>query len=57
LVECKSDRRVLAMKYVNKQVCLEKRAVANVCAEVELLRSLDHPNVAGLCYTFQARNL
>jgi len=53
LVERKRDRRVLAMKYVNKQKAVEKEAVCGVCSEVELLRALDHPFVAGLWYTFQ----
>ena len=53
LVERKTDRNVYAMKYVNKSSCLRQRAVSNVCAEVELLRAVDHPFVVGLWFTFQ----
>jgi hypothetical protein len=41
------------MKYVNKQACLKRGAVDNICAEVEILRLLDHPFAATLWYTFQ----
>ena len=53
LVEHKRTKRVLAMKYVNKQACLRREAVANVVSEVEILRGLHHPFVVELCYTFQ----
>ena len=55
LVEHKRTNRILAMKYVNKQACLRKSAVENICSEVEMLRNLDHPFVVKLCYTFQVR--
>ena len=41
------------MKYVNKEACVEQRAVQNVIEEVELLREVDHPFVVSLWYTFQ----
>ncbi len=55
LVERKRTKKVYAMKYVNKQACLRQRAVTNVCAEVEMLRAVDHPFVGGLWFTFQVR--
>ncbi len=53
LVERKSTKKVYAMKYVQKQACLRQRAVSNICAEVEMLRALDHPFIVGLWFTFQ----
>ena len=43
------------MKYVNKEACVEQRAVQNVIEEVELLREVDHPFVVSLWYTFQVK--
>ena len=53
MIEQKSTKKVLAMKYVNKEACVEQRAVQNVIEEVELLREVDHPFVVSLWYTFQ----
>ena len=55
LIEQKSTKKVLAMKYVNKEACVEQRAVQNVIEEVELLREVDHPFVVSLWYTFQVK--
>ncbi len=41
------------MKYVNKQACLKQAAFKNICAEVELLRLIDHAFIVCLWYTFQ----
>ena len=43
------------MKYVNKEACVEQKAVQNVIEEVELLREVDHPFVVSLWYTFQVK--
>ena len=53
LIERKSTKKVLAMKYVNKEACVQQHAVKNVIEEVELLREIDHPFVVSLWYTFQ----
>ncbi len=53
LIEQKSTKKVLAMKYVNKEACVQQGAVQNVTEEVELLREVDHPFVVSLWYTFQ----
>ena len=55
MIEQKSTKKVLAMKYVNKEACVEQRAVQNVIEEVELLREVDHPFVVSLWYTFQVK--
>ena len=57
LVERKEDKRVLAMKYVNKQLCVRQNALKNVMEEVQFLRELDHPFIVGLWYTFQVKSL
>ena len=56
-MERKEDKRVLAMKYVNKQLCVRQNALKNVMEEVQFLRELDHPFVVGLWYTFQVRSV
>lgn len=43
----------MAMKYVNKQLCLRQEAIGNIIEEVELLRILDHAFIVNLWYTFQ----
>ena len=52
-MESKANKKVFAMKYVNKEACLKQNAVQNVISEVELLRDVDHPFVVSLWYTFQ----
>ena len=52
-MERKENKKVYAMKYVNKESCLKQRAVDNVVAEVDLLRSVDHPFIVSLWFTFQ----
>ncbi len=44
---------MFAMKYINKEACLKQRAVENIVAEVDLLRSIDHPFIVSLWFTFQ----
>ena len=44
---------MFAMKYINKEACLKQRAVENIVAEVDLLRSIDHPFIVRLWFTFQ----
>jgi serine/threonine kinase 32 len=52
-VERKENKKVYAMKYVNKEACLKQRAVDNIVAEVVLLRTVDHPFVVSLWFTFK----
>ena len=52
-MERKENKKVYAMKYVNKEACIKQKAVENVIAEVELLRALDHPFIVSLWFTFQ----
>ena len=53
LVERKGDKKKFAMKYVKKETCVAMCAVKNVIEEVDLLRSLDHPFISSIWYTFQ----
>ena len=55
MVERKENKKVYAMKYVNKEACIKQKAMDNVLAEVELLRALDHPFIVSLWFTFQVR--
>ena len=57
MIEQKSTKKILAMKYVNKEACVKKGAVQNVIEEVELLREVDHPFVVSLWYTFQVTRI
>ena len=55
-MERKDSKKVFAMKYVNKQACLKRGSVGNICAEVDILQQLDHAFVVGLWFTFQVRS-
>ena len=57
MIEQKSTKKILAMKYVNKEACVQKGAVQNVIEEVEFLREVDHPFVVSLWYTFQVTRI
>ena len=52
-MEQKDSKKLFAMKYINKEACLKQRAVENIVAEVDLLRSIDHPFIVRLWFTFQ----
>ena len=52
-MERKGDKKKFAMKYVKKETCVAMCAVKNVIEEVDLLRSLDHPFISSIWYTFQ----
>ena len=44
---------MFAMKYMNKSACIKKDAIRNVFREMDILRTLDHPFLVNLWYTFQ----
>ena len=44
---------MFAMKYMNKYACIKKDAVRNVFREMDILKTLDHPFLVNLWYTFQ----
>ncbi|KAK3589712.1 hypothetical protein CHS0354_021033 [Potamilus streckersoni] len=53
IVQKRDTKKMYAMKYMNKSVCLKMDAVRNVFKEVEILTMLDHPFLVNLWFTFQ----
>ncbi|KAK2709302.1 hypothetical protein QYM36_013088 [Artemia franciscana] len=53
IVQMKRNKKMYAMKYMNKEQCLNKGAIRNVVREVEILSKLDHPFLVNLCFSFQ----
>lgn len=49
----KSDKQLYALKYINKQKCLQQKAVRNTVFERNLLVDLEHPLIVNLRYSFQ----
>ncbi|XP_065560825.1 serine/threonine-protein kinase 32B-like isoform X2 [Artemia franciscana] len=49
----KRNKKMYAMKYMNKEQCLNKGAIRNVVREVEILSKLDHPFLVNLWFSFQ----
>ncbi|XP_006010142.2 serine/threonine-protein kinase 32A [Latimeria chalumnae] len=44
---------MFAMKYMNKQKCVERNEVRNVFKELQVMQSLEHPFLVNLWYSFQ----
>eukprot|EP00074_Homo_sapiens_P087994 XP_016863864.1 serine/threonine-protein kinase 32B isoform X2 [Homo sapiens] len=42
-----------AMKYMNKQKCIERDEVRNVFRELQIMQGLEHPFLVNLWYSFQ----
>uniref|UniRef100_A0A8C4W702 Serine/threonine kinase 32A n=1 Tax=Gopherus evgoodei TaxID=1825980 RepID=A0A8C4W702_9SAUR len=42
-----------AMKYMNKQKCVERNEVRNVFKELQIMQGLEHPFLVNLWYSFQ----
>ncbi|XP_050399392.1 serine/threonine-protein kinase 32B [Patella vulgata] len=53
IVQKKDTKKMFAMKYMNKQMCVKKDAIHNVMREVEIMKTLDHPFLVNLWFTFQ----
>ena len=53
IVQKKDTKKMYAMKYMNKSMCINKDAIRNVFREIELLQRLDHPFLVNLWFTFQ----
>uniref|UniRef100_A0A8C4N526 Serine/threonine kinase 32B n=2 Tax=Eptatretus burgeri TaxID=7764 RepID=A0A8C4N526_EPTBU len=50
----KSDSgKIYAMKYMNKQKCIERNDVRNVTRELQIMQGLEHPFLVNLWYSFQ----
>jgi len=55
IVQKRDSKKMYAMKYMNKAMCLKNEAVRNVMKEVEILGALDHPFLVNLWFSFQVR--
>ncbi|PAA82307.1 hypothetical protein BOX15_Mlig002698g1, partial [Macrostomum lignano] len=53
IVQKKDTEKMYAMKYMSKQICIEKGAVKNVIKEIQILADLDFPFLVNMWYTFQ----
>lgn len=49
----KSSGAFYALKYIDKEVCIERNATANIIRERKILEALSHPLVCNLRYAFQ----
>ncbi|XP_071827168.1 serine/threonine-protein kinase 32B-like isoform X1 [Apostichopus japonicus] len=53
IVQKRDTKKMFAMKYMNKSMCIKKDAVRNVLREQEILQQLEHPFLVNLWFTFQ----
>lgn len=53
MVRKKSDKQLYALKYINKEQCIQKKAARNTIFERNLLVQLDYPLIVNLRYAFQ----
>lgn len=53
IVQKSDTKRMYAMKYMNKVMCIQRDAFRNVLREIELLAQLNHPFLVNLWFTFQ----
>ncbi|CAJ0923623.1 unnamed protein product, partial [Ranitomeya imitator] len=53
IVQKKDTETMYAMKYMNKQQCIERDEVRNVFRELEILQEIEHVFLVNLWYSFQ----
>nr|XP_009676883.1 PREDICTED: serine/threonine-protein kinase 32A isoform X2 [Struthio camelus australis] len=53
VVQKNDTKKLYAMKYMNKQKCLERNEVRNVFKELQIMQGLEHPFLVNLWYSFQ----
>ncbi|NWY70182.1 ST32A kinase, partial [Erithacus rubecula] len=53
LVQKTDTKKMYAMKYMNKQKCVERNEVRNVFKELQIMQGLEHPFLVNLWYSFQ----
>ncbi|KAI9179207.1 hypothetical protein H9P43_005869 [Blastocladiella emersonii ATCC 22665] len=53
VVERRSDKKIYALKYMNKEHIIKQRAYRNIIRERYLLERIFHPFIVNLCYAFQ----
>ncbi|KAI9216524.1 kinase-like protein, partial [Blastocladiella britannica] len=49
----RDTKKLYALKYINKDACIKKRAYRNIFRERNLLEALEHPFIVNLRYAFQ----
>ncbi|XP_026137141.1 serine/threonine-protein kinase 32B-like isoform X2 [Carassius auratus] len=53
IVQKRDSRKMYAMKYMNKQKCIERDEVRNVLRELQVMQQLQHPFLINLWFSFQ----
>ncbi|XP_069508535.1 serine/threonine-protein kinase 32A isoform X2 [Ambystoma mexicanum] len=53
IVQKRDTKKMYAMKYMNKQKCVERNEVRNVFKELQVMQLLEHPFLVNLWYSFQ----
>ncbi|KAM7158714.1 serine/threonine-protein kinase 32B isoform 2-T2 [Molossus nigricans] len=53
IVQKRDTKKMYAMKYMNKQKCIERDEVRNVFRELRIMQGLEHPFLVNLWYSFQ----
>ncbi|KAK9963866.1 hypothetical protein ABG768_007026 [Culter alburnus] len=53
IVQKTDSRKMYAMKYMNKQKCIERDEVRNVLRELQVMQRLQHPFLVNLWFSFQ----
>lgn len=53
IVQKKDDKKLYALKYINKEKCVKMKAVQNVIQERQLLEQIKHPFIVNLQFAFQ----
>ncbi|XP_060003344.1 serine/threonine-protein kinase 32B isoform X1 [Lagenorhynchus albirostris] len=53
IVQKRDTKKMYAMKYMNKQKCIERDEVQNVFRELQIMQGLEHPFLVNLWYSFQ----
>ncbi|XP_059982905.1 serine/threonine-protein kinase 32C isoform X1 [Lagenorhynchus albirostris] len=53
IVQKRDTEKMYAMKYMNKQQCIERGEVRNVFRELEILQEIEHVFLVNLWYSFQ----
>jgi len=53
IVQKRDDKKLYALKYINKEKCIKMKAVQNVIQERQLLEQIKHPLIVNLQFAFQ----
>jgi serine/threonine protein kinase len=49
----RDTKKLYALKYINKEQCIKKRAYRNIFRERALLENIEHPFIVNLRFAFQ----